>query len=211
MQFFSVCVKLLKLNVDLCKMKIQKNKIYVLIDSVDKEASEGFSNICNFLGDEIIKGKLVDKAVLGRLSANDVLVVENVLSLGASLSEILDVLAACAKSNIHLCLVREGISLSADALSKVASSLLLADKLNKSLISLRSHAAIQRKIAKGHHFGRPFKSTSAKKLDIHQDDVRMLLKSGMSKDKIAEKFNVCRSTVYNFIKKHPELAEEVSL
>lgn len=190
-------------------MKIQKNKIYVLVDSSDKEESGSFSDIYNFLGDEIISGKQIDKVILGKLKANDVLVVENVLSLGSSLSEILKTLAMCAEGSIHLCLAQENISFKADKLPEIASSLLLADKLNKSLISLRSHTAIQNKIAKGHHFGRPFKSTSAKKLDSYHEDIKALLQSGVSKDRIAEKFNVCRSTVYNFIKKHPELSGEV--
>ena len=189
-------------------MKIQKNKIYVLVDSSDKEESGSFSDIYNFLGDEIISGKQIDKVILGKLKANDVLVVENVLSLGSSLSEILKTLAMCAEGSIHLCLAQENISFKEDKLPEIASSLLLADKLNKSLISLRSHTAIQNKIAKGHHFGRPFKSTSAKKLDSYHEDIKALLQSGVSKDRIAEKFNVCRSTVYNFIKKHPELSGE---
>ena len=190
-------------------MKIQKNKIYVLVDGSDKGEAESLSDIYNFLGDEIISGKQIDKVILGKLKANDVLVVENVLSLGSSLSEILKTLAMCAEGSIHLCLAQENISFKADKLPEIASSLLLADKLNKSLISLRSHTAIQNKIAKGHHFGRPFKSTSAKKLDSYHEDIKALLQSGVSKDRIAEKFNVCRSTVYNFIKKHPELSGEV--
>ncbi len=190
-------------------MKIQKNKIYVLVDGSDKGEAESLSDIYNFLGDEIISGKQIDKVILGKLKANDVLVVENVLSLGSSLSEILKTLAMCAEGSIHLCLAQENISFKADKLPEIASSLLLADKLNKSLISLRSHTAIQNKIAKGHHFGRPFKSTSAKKLDSHRKDIGTLLQAGVSKDRIAEKFKVCRSTVYNFIKKHPELSGEV--
>ena len=189
-------------------MKIQKNKIYVLAASSDTGEAEGLSDIYNFFGDEIIRGKQVDKAVLGKLKANDVLVVENVLSLGSSLSKILEVLAKCAERNIHLCLARENISFKADKLPEIASSLLLAFRLHQSLISLRSKTALQERKEQGIKLGRPYGSNPALKLDDHKDEIKKLLLTGVSKDDIAEQYNVCRSTVYNFVKKNPELLLE---
>ena len=186
-------------------MKIQKNKIYVLVDGSDKGEAESLSDIYNFFGDEIIRGKQVDKAVWDKLKANDVLVVENVLSLGSSLSEILEALAVCAEHRVHLCLARENISFKADKLPEIADSLLLAWRLHQSLISLRSKTALQERKEQGVKLGRPYGSNPALKLDDHKDEIKKLLLTGVSKDDIAEQYNVCRATVYNFVKKNPEL------
>ena len=56
--------------------------------------------------------------------------------------------------------------------------------------------------------GRPFGSNPGLKLDDHKKEIKKLLLAGMSKDVIAEKYKVSRSTVYNFVKKNPELLLE---
>lgn len=186
-------------------MKIQKNKIYVLVDSSDKEESGSFSDIYNFLGDEIISGKQIDKVILGKLKANDMLVVENIQALGTSLSEIIKTLNEVAEYGVNLCLISENLSFKANKLPAIADSLLLALRLHQSLISLRSKTALQERKSQGVKLGRPYGSNPALKLDDHKDEIKKLLLTGVSKDDIAEQYNVCRSTVYNFVKKNPEL------
>jgi DNA-binding NarL/FixJ family response regulator len=41
-----------------------------------------------------------------------------------------------------------------------------------------------------------------------EKEIKKMLLTGVSKDKIAEQFNVCRATVYNFVRKNPELLME---
>ena len=81
----------------------------------------------------------------------------------------------------------------------------MALRLHQSLISLRSKTALQERKSKGLKLGRPFGCHPDMKLDDHKEEIKKLLLSGVSKDVIAEKYNVCRSTVYNFVKKNPGL------
>ena len=93
----------------------------------------------------------------------------------------------------------------AKKLPEIASSLLIALRLHQSLISLRSKTALQERKAQGFKLGRPHGLNPALKLDENREEIKRLLLSGVSKDKIADHFNVCRATVYNFIRKNPEL------
>lgn len=53
--------------------------------------------------------------------------------------------------------------------------------------------------------GRPFGSESAVKLDNYKDEILALVHSGMPKREIAKKYNVCRSTIYNFVKRQESI------
>jgi DNA invertase Pin-like site-specific DNA recombinase len=189
-------------------MSDKSSRIYALINSKKPKSKEsqsfsfgGFAAVV----DDYIEGETVTPHLLKRLNSNDTLVVENVSFLGANVHEIITTLNAVSECGINLCLAQENISFKADKLPEIASSLLLAFRLHQSLISLRSKTALQEKKARGVKLGRPYGSNPALKLDDHKDEIKKLLLTGVSKDDIAEQYNVCRATVYNFIKKNPEL------
>lgn len=184
-------------------MSVRKNKIYALLSK--KQNSEPTIDMSKLAIDEMIKGEQVTKNILKRLKAKDTLVVENIQYLGQSVSEIVETLNEIAQFNVNLCLAQENMTFQADKLQEIASSLLIAVRLHQSLISLRSKTALQDRKSKGLTLGRPLGSTPGLKLDDHKAEIQKMLLTGMSKDDIAEKFNVCRATVYNYVRKNPEL------
>lgn len=184
-------------------MSGKQNKTYALVS--DKKAAKQAVGMYELFIDETIQGERVGKSILKKLKANDTLVVENIQALGASLNEIIKTLNEVAEYGVNLCLISENLSFKANKLPAIADSLLLAWRLHQSLISLRSKTALQERKEQGVKLGRPYGKSSDMKLDDHKEEIKKLLLSGVSKDKIAEKYNVCRMTVYNFVKKNPEL------
>lgn len=184
--------------------------IYALItngkaDRKKKQEDSLFVDSLTAVIDEYIYHDSVDFEILEKLKPQDTLVIENILALGKSINEIVSALNTISDYGINLCLVQENLSFKADNLSEIASSLLLAFRLHQSLISLRSKNALQDRKAKGAKLGRPYGSNSSLKLDDHKEEIRKMLLTGVSKDDIAEHYSVCRTTVYNFVKKNPEL------
>ena len=184
--------------------------IYALItkekaDRKKKQKDSLFVDSLTAVIDEYIYHDSVNFEILEKLKPQDTLVIENIQSLGKSVSEIVETLNMIAQYHINLCLIRENLSFKADTLPEIASSLLIAFRLHQSLISLRSQNSLQERKAKGAKLGRPFGFNPDLKLDDHKDEIKEMLLAGVSKDKIAEQYNVCRSTVYNFVKKNPEL------
>ena len=189
-------------------MSDKTNSIYALIHSKKPKNKE--SQSVSFGGftavvDGYIEGETVTPDLLKKLHSDDTLVVENIQALGTSLNEIIKTLNEVAEYGVNLCLISENLSFEANKLPEIADSLLLAWKLHQSLISLRSKTALQERKEQGVKLGRPYSSNPSLKLDDYKDEIKQLLLTGMSKDDIAEQYNVCRSTVYNFVKKNPEL------
>ena len=155
--------------------------------------------------DEYIKGDMVTPSLLKRLNSNDTLVVENILSLGQNVNEIVTALNSISGYGINLCLAQENTSFKSDKLPEIANALLLAFKIHQSLISLRSKSALQERKAKGVKLGRPYGANPKLKLDDYRDDIRQMRLSGISIKKISEKYHVCPATIYNLMHKYPEL------
>ena len=158
--------------------------------------------------DKYLYGKSLNQDILQQISPSDTLVVADIEVIGKELSEIIKTINLVAQYNINLHLIRENLFFKADRLPEIASSLLIAFRLHQSLISLRSSKALQAKKAEGVKLGRPYGFNPDLKLDDKKDEIKKLLLAGVSKDKIAEKYNVCRATVYNFVKKNPRLLSE---
>ena len=192
-------------------MSGKKSRIYALINS-KKQKSKGSQSVSlgglAVVADDYIEGETVTPNLLRKLHSDDTLVVENGSFLGANVHEIITTLNAVSECGINLCLAQENISFKAEKLPEIASSLLLAFRLHQSLISLRSKTALQERKEQGIKLGRPYGSNPTLKLDDHKDEIKKLLLTGVSKDDIAEQYNVCRLTVYNFVKKNPELLLE---
>lgn len=185
-------------------MPIKQNKIYALVNNKKQQGTANIGSLAAIV-DTYIYGNVVNQKILAKLESQDTLVVENVSALGKNVNEIVNALNVIAKYEINLCFSKENMSFKANELPEIASSLVLAFRLHQSLISLRSTTALQDRKAKGIKLGRPHNSKVALRLDEYKDDIKKMLQSGTSKDEIAKRLNVCRSTVYNFVRKNPEL------
>ncbi len=187
-------------------MSGKKSRIYALASN-KKQKGENIGSLVAIV-DEYIQGDMVTQSLLKKFNPEDTLVIENVTFLGKNVHEVVNALNTIADYKINLCLAQENISFKANKLTDIVSSLTLALGLHSSLISQRSKTALQDRKAKGVKLGRPYGSNTSLKLDDYKEGIKKLLLSGASKDDIAEKFNVCRAIVYNFVKKNPELSVE---
>ena len=120
-------------------MPIKSNKIYALISSrISKEAQISSLGGFGVMVDEYLPCDTLTPNLLKKLASGDTLIVANVILLGKNIYEVINTLNAISVSRINLCLAQENMSFSADKLPEIASSLLLAFKLHKSLISALS-------------------------------------------------------------------------
>jgi len=181
--------------------------IYALVDN-NKNLLDDFSSRLGLRIDEYISGCHIDSEFINRLSSNDIIIVENVLSLGGWVEEIVDTISRLSSLKINLYLAREDLQLKSSELTDIANGLLIAHKIHRSLLSLRSQKAIHERIAQGHSFGRPVNSFSSKKLDGKVEELKHLLSMSVPLTHIAVKLNVSRSTIYNYVKNNQKLLRE---
>jgi len=184
-------------------INLKKNKIYALVN--DKKGPIQAKGMFDLFVDETISSNKVTKKILSQIEPDDTLLVQNVLYLGNSVGDVASTLNKLAEQQINLCLIDENLSFKAEKLSELAQALLIALEIHKSLISLKSKSALQERKASGMKLGRPFGYQPALKLDDYKDDILAMLKSGATKDEIAKRYNVCRSTIYNFVKRNQEV------
>ena len=184
-------------------MSIKQNKTYLL--SSHKQDSEQSTGMFELFIDASIQGDRVNQNVLKKLKANDTLVVSNIQSLGKSVSEIVATINNISQHHINLCLAEENLSFKAEKLPEFASSLEIASKIHRKLISVATREALKEVKAKGKKLGQPVGAVLTKKLDYYKEEIRQMLANGASKSSIAKRYNVCWKTVSNFVKKNPEL------
>lgn len=149
----------------------------------------------------VVQINKVTKKILSELEPMDTIRVQNILCLGDSADEIVKVLEDLFQHQINLCMIEENLSFKAEDLSEVESLFKMVLKLHRSLISIKSKRALQGRKASGKKLGRPFYSESAVSLENYKDEILSLISSGMPKREIAEKYNVCRTTIYGFLKR----------
>lgn len=157
--------------------------------------------------EETISGtKEVDKRILGellvKLKKDDILICSELSRLGRSLFMIMDILNQCMKREIQLWTIKDNYRLGCDISSKVlAFAFGLSAEIERNLISQRTREALARAKNDGIHVGRPKGSKSKiTKLTKQENEIRDLLKKGISKTEIARIMGVHRFTVYRYCK-----------
>jgi DNA invertase Pin-like site-specific DNA recombinase len=140
-------------------------------------------------------------ALLNKLRKNDILICSELSRLGRSLFMIMDVLNQCMKREIQVWTIKDNYRLGSDISSKVlAFAFGLSAEIERNLISQRTKEALARAAAEGKHIGRPKGSRNKSlKLSGKEKMIKKLLKSGLSKTKIAKILGVHRFTLYRFL------------
>ena len=83
--------------------------------------------------------------------------------------------------------------------SKVmAMAFSIAAEIERDLISQRTREALKALKAQGVRLGRP-KGPGKSKLDAHRDEILALLKTGVPKTKVAAKYGMNVTTLYNWL------------
>lgn len=157
--------------------------------------------------EETISGKrdISDRelgTLLTSLARGDTLIVSEVSRLSRRLMDVLNIIESCIANGIEVISVKENYHFTDDINSKViAFAFGLAAEIERNLISQRTKEALARKKAEGVKLGRPTGTyhDHHRKLHEHEDDVRRLVRGGVSLAAIGRLYQVNRETVRRFV------------
>jgi len=173
---------------------------------VDEKASRMGLKIDEYIIDHGVSGtKEPEKRELGalmkKLKNNDLIIASELSRLGRSMYMVMRILEFCMKNGIKVITVKDNYELVDNIQSKVlAFAFSLAAEIERDMISRRTKEALARCKLNGIKLGRkPGKATKVK-LTGHEEEIHEMLKQGLSKKEIGERFGVHRQTVRIFIK-----------
>lgn len=141
--------------------------------------------------------------LLSNLTPQDMLLVSELSRLGRSVSQIIFLVDQMVKKQVRFVAIKEGIELagSQDIQTKVMVTLFsLFAEIERDLISERTKEGLAAARAKGKILGRPKGSFSRSKLDGKEDEIRLLLKKGVSLASIAKIMEISRTALRHFIR-----------
>lgn len=143
--------------------------------------------------------------LLKKMNAGDLLIVSEISRLGRDLLNIMGILHFSMEKKLKIVAIKENYELGDNINSKVlAFAFGLSAEIERCLISARTKEALAKRKADGVILGRP-NGRDYKILSEQKELVFELLHSGISKVDIISRLGIKRSSLYNFIKKHPQL------
>ena len=158
--------------------------------------------------DETISGakdlkKRKISGMLRRLKKGDIIICTEISRLGRSMQIIWRIMDICLSKNVTIISLKEHYRLSDDPMSKfILSVYSYAAETERLLISERTKEGLAKKKREGKVLGRPVGSkTKVLKLDMVRERFEKDLRSGMAKTRIAKKYKVNPSTVYDYIRR----------
>jgi DNA invertase Pin-like site-specific DNA recombinase len=191
---------------------------YLRVSTADQSNDKFQSAILKFANDrnfgqvefveEVVSGKVYWRkrkigALIDQMNKGDILLVPELSRLGRSTLEVLDILKTAKDKDIAVYDAKGNLELNGDNMqSKVMSTMFaLFAELERDFISQRTKEALAAKKRAGVKLGRP-KGPGRSKLDPHRENILALLKTGVPKTRVAGKFGVKVSTLYNWLKKN---------
>ncbi len=147
------------------------------------------------------KERLID-LLLEKLSPDDCLIVAELSRLGRSVGQIITIMDELIKKRVKVIFIKQGMVINGknDIQSKTMITLFgLFAEIERDLISERTKAGLARARAEGKLIGRP-KGLGKSQLDGKEDEIRELLKRGVSKSSIAKIYQCSWPCVNHFAK-----------
>ncbi len=147
------------------------------------------------------KERLID-LLLEKLSPKDCLIVAELSRLGRSVGQIITIMDELIKKRVKVIFIKQGMVINGknDIQSKTMITLFgLFAEIERDLISERTKAGLARARAEGKLIGRP-KGLGKSQLDGKEEEIRELLKKGVSKASIAKIYECSWPCVNHFAK-----------
>ena len=145
-----------------------------------------------------------------RFKEKDVLLLEKTFRLGNGVSSILKILQDLLRKGVVIYSCEDGIQFGGDAVSAATMAYvfgLVADITDEVRSEVTKEALRQVK-SQGRSIGRPKGAKNgAYKLDKKKKEIRSLLKSGKTKAEVCRQLSIAPTSLYYYIKDHPELTE----
>ena len=173
---------------------------------IEQFAKENNIHIDVWVEEKISSGKKLAERKLGKLipklKSGDILITTEISRLARSLMELMGILQTCLEHECQIWTLKENFRLGTDVQSKVlAFAFGLSAELSKSLLQARVRESLARLKAAGKKLGRPFGARSHElKLSKHDRQLKIMLKQGIHKTKIAKKLGVNKCTIYNYLR-----------
>ena len=191
---------------------------YLRVSTADQNNLKFQAEILKFANDkkfghvefveEVVSGKVHWRkrkigALVDEMGKGDRILIPELSRLGRSTLEVLDILKTARDKGIAVYDAKGNLELNGDSMqSKVMSTMFaLFAELERDFISQRTKEALKARKAAGVRLGRP-PGRGKSKLDPHKDEIIALLKTGVPKTKVAGKYGVKTSTLYNWLKKN---------
>jgi DNA invertase Pin-like site-specific DNA recombinase len=150
-----------------------------------------------------VKERRIDE-LMGMLSPCDMLICAELSRLGRSVGQIAQIVDTLVKNEVAFISLKEGIRLNGKknmAATVQITMFSLFAEIERELISERTKEGLARAREEGKLLGRP-KGKGKSKLDDFKDEIIALLKVGVPKARIAEKYKVHISTFNNWFSKN---------
>jgi len=140
--------------------------------------------------------------LLRKIKSDDVIICSELSRLGRKLFMVISILEHCMKIGAKVLTVKDGYELGDNVQSKVlAFAFGLAAELEREMISKRTKEALQRAKSQGRPVGRPKGRKNTKHIwNGKEKQIRLLLKQGVGKTKIARLTGMGVGSVYSFLK-----------
>lgn len=148
-----------------------------------------------------------------RFKEKDVLLLEKTFRLGNGVSSILKILQDLLRKGVVIYSCEDGIQFGTDAVSAATMAYvfgLVADITDEVRSEVTKEALRQVK-SQGRSIGRPKGAKNgAYKLDKKKKQIRSLLKSGKTKAEVCRLLSIAPTSLYYYIKDHPEVTEAIN-
>ena len=147
------------------------------------------------------KERLID-TLLAKLKEGDTLIVAELSRLGRSVGQVAIIANTLIESGVKLICIKEGMKLdgSPDIQTKVMLTMFsLFAEIERDLISERTKSGLAKARAEGRLLGRP-KGLGKSTLDGKEEEIKELLRKGVSKASIAKIYEVSWPCVSHFVK-----------
>ena len=141
--------------------------------------------------------------LLEPLEEKDLLLVSELSRLGRSVGQIVTLVDQLIGKRVRLVAIKEGISLcgTTDIKTKAMVTLFsLFAEIERDLISQRTKEGLAKARAYGKQLGRPKGRLGKSRLSGKEEDIRLLLKKGVSKASVARIMDVSETAVHHFIR-----------
>ena len=195
-----------------------KNVCYLRVSTHDQDIEKSKDSVLRFVNDrkfgpvrfveEKVSGmvhwrKRRIAEIIDELKDGDRIIIPELTRLGRSTLECLEILKEAKERGIACYCVKENLELNSDGVQAkiLATMLSLFAELERDFISMRTKEALKARKKAGVKLGRP-KGPGKSKLDPFKDEITSMLKVGVTKVKVAKKYNVYISTLNNWLEKN---------
>ena len=145
-----------------------------------------------------------------KFEKNDVLLLEKTFRLGKDIRTITAIMRELLEKGVIICSCEDDLKFGGDSSSKLMAQMLgVVTDIAEELRSCLTKEALTLRKQAGQKLGRPLgRKNNNHKLDVKKNEIRKLLRTGKTEPEICRLLNIPRSSLFVYVKAHPELKPE---